>query len=1117
MGPGSSNRWRVSEVGQAVTGEDDMTADPANPVLGAHPFDASFQCQGSQTGVRWPGSKAEQRSPDSTAPRPFTGNSNLRGDAHGMAPGMEAPAHAAGAGINGGGFAQDWQTWSNLKPSSSPTGGTRPPASPEKRKWQRGRAAADPSSPATMPGRGMGTGQAASSPSAAHRTAQPGTASGFSSSSRDSSSATSAEQQRSMQSGVGASQEGAAEEYASPRGKVKAHLGVKYAGPSPRKVHRARVRGEDTGMDYQEEPPASPATNGQTHAAYGSEQSPSGSGLAGSAAQPSGQASGFTFGAAGFTPGAKATPSKQSAAPASARRGRLRMHKSSTPFATPFGSRFSSSPEGKGPHSAGATPMGFSPMDYSPYGNPNQPASASTQAPAGRQPDFQARAGMSGSQKAAGTAAATAAGSAFAVSSAQTAQAAGEAPAGAGFAFGSAQASRATAAPSGFGSAAPFAPAQPPFSADFSFGSADTAPRNPAFIFTHIPKPSMPAAPRKAPSKKPAKKMPITPPKKASSAFPPRPFVAGSGAGPAGQASPMTSPRQEGKPPVKRVAEEAEILRKRGNDAFSKQSYRRAEQLYMRAVSVLRDGNIVDGLAKIYSNLAAAHLQLDQPGTALADCQAALQADPTFVRAGVRAATCHARMGSFEAAFQMLANMEALSASVASGFAEVAAKRKEVEILAAAVKQATDSVASASGTEAVERVLQQLTALQARDQVPFDADLLMAQAYVLVRLQRFKEAVALAGKPLPWLPAGQMPQPQARWVEAQCHFHRGDLGKVQRKLEEGALRQADSAPGGGAWQVVPDAEELQALGTKLQMLLQLKEAGNSAVKLKQYPQAIEAYTGALALCGDGSAAFAAVLHSNRAAAYQAQQQYAEAIADCGRAKALDTQYAKAYSRLATLLMEIHHADHAVTVLTELLALPGLEPSEASGLRRRLSEAQLAARRKATPDHYKLLGLPRTCTAEEVRKAYKRLALRFHPDKAITHCRFAARLGSCGAQLAAVPQIQEHIREEANWLFKCIGQAHGVLSDAGQRRTLDADLAAQEASAGRTGYTGMSGNRGPTYSPFTTRTARTYYNAPGYQSRAGTRQRNTGRGGYNYSYASDDSDDDFEDYARYAYY
>ena len=64
----------------------------------------------------------------------------------------------------------------------------------------------------------------------------------------------------------------------------------------------------------------------------------------------------------------------------------------------------------------------------------------------------------------------------------------------------------------------------------------------------------------------------------------------------------------------------------------------------------------------------------------------------------------------------------------------------------------------------------------------------------------------------------------------------------------------------------------------------------------QGQEAVEQYTSALQSRQAPSIAFAAVLHSNRAAARQLLGQHAEAIADCLRATALNPEYAKASCR-----------------------------------------------------------------------------------------------------------------------------------------------------------------------------------------------------------------------------
>ena len=65
------------------------------------------------------------------------------------------------------------------------------------------------------------------------------------------------------------------------------------------------------------------------------------------------------------------------------------------------------------------------------------------------------------------------------------------------------------------------------------------------------------------------------------------------------------------------------------------------------------------------------------------------------------------------------------------------------------------------------------------------------------------------------------------------------------------------------------------------------------------------------------------------------------------------------------------------------------------------------------DYYEILGVPKTATLADIKKAYRSLALKYHPDR--------------------VPEAEKKAAEEK---FKEISEAYGVLSDPQKKQTYD---------------------------------------------------------------------------------
>ena len=73
--------------------------------------------------------------------------------------------------------------------------------------------------------------------------------------------------------------------------------------------------------------------------------------------------------------------------------------------------------------------------------------------------------------------------------------------------------------------------------------------------------------------------------------------------------------------------------------------------------------------------------------------------------------------------------------------------------------------------------------------------------------------------------------------------------------------------------------------------------------------------------------------------------------------------------------------------------------------------------------YDILGVPSTASPGELKKAYYKCALRYHPDK--QQQQEAAAVGGVGEEPAT-----------ATARFQALGVAHGILGDAGRRKAYD---------------------------------------------------------------------------------
>eukprot|EP00537_Pseudo-nitzschia_pungens_P009045 CAMPEP_0172378668 /NCGR_PEP_ID=MMETSP1060-20121228/69535_1 /TAXON_ID=37318 /ORGANISM="Pseudo-nitzschia pungens, Strain cf. cingulata" /LENGTH=526 /DNA_ID=CAMNT_0013106393 /DNA_START=207 /DNA_END=1787 /DNA_ORIENTATION=+ len=187
-----------------------------------------------------------------------------------------------------------------------------------------------------------------------------------------------------------------------------------------------------------------------------------------------------------------------------------------------------------------------------------------------------------------------------------------------------------------------------------------------------------------------------------------------------------------------------------------------------------------------------------------------------------------------------------------------------------------------------------------------------------------------------------------------------------------------------------------------------KKKGDDAMEAKNFVEAIEHYQGAIAIEPDHTN-FKRPTNLLIVRAYSRNKQHNEAIQlareivdenDSDGANKIEALWA-----LGDALTDAEKFDDALrTFRNALEAAPDGETETTQKAREKVRQAEVALKQSKEKNYYKVLGLPRTASAKDIKKAYRTLALEWHPDKNADN------------------------KEEAEKKFQDISEANEVLSD-----------------------------------------------------------------------------------------
>ena len=204
----------------------------------------------------------------------------------------------------------------------------------------------------------------------------------------------------------------------------------------------------------------------------------------------------------------------------------------------------------------------------------------------------------------------------------------------------------------------------------------------------------------------------------------------------------------------------------------------------------------------------------------------------------------------------------------------------------------------------------------------------------------------------------------------------------------------------------------------------VKSKANELFKQKKYEEAIEEYTKVLEY-DQSNKKFNSLILANRALCYQKLNKFKEALRDSNQSIKLNPYYARGYIKRGNVYMELKMYDDAKA---DFQKAKELDPS-ATGVEGFLNDAKKQAEKARKRDYYAILGVDKNAGEHEIKKAYKKMAMKYHPDR--------------NAE-------SEETKKMAEKKFIDVNDAYSVLSDPKKRAMYDqgADpLNPEEASGG----------------------------------------------------------------------
>lgn len=421
----------------------------------------------------------------------------------------------------------------------------------------------------------------------------------------------------------------------------------------------------------------------------------------------------------------------------------------------------------------------------------------------------------------------------------------------------------------------------------------------------------------------------------------------------------------------------AEEKKNEGNEHYKAQNYKQALRLYSDAIAICPE------TPAYYGNRAACYMMLGDFKSALADSRHSIFLDSKFEKSYIRIVKCCLALGDIvgcEQAVKKLLENDPKNMAV------------NVELENCKQLRALEEKAFSSYKNKDFR-----TALYHADgclkYAPASLKYKLLKAECLVLLGRISDANDLAVLCM----QADSSNAEAVYVRGLCLYYKDNLEKGLIHFER-------------ALSLDPDNKNAREMRSKAKNLKEKKELGNELFKTGKLRDAQTAYTEALVI-DPTNKDMNSKLYYNRALVNSRLAIYADAVRDCTSALENNPAYLKALILRAKSYNELQKYEECVKDYEAALKM-----EKTSEIKNLLREAKHSLKLSKRKDYYKILGIDKNATDNDIKKAYRKRALVHHPDR---HA-----------------NASDEEKREQERQFKEVGEAYTILSDSQKKSRYD---------------------------------------------------------------------------------